>query len=96
MKIAIPQLILGSLAAGLIGSIIHLLLGGKILRLVFSLVFSWIGFWVGHSIANRYRLFYFRYGTINFGIAAISAVALGLFGFWIAGENKKDKEDIEK
>jgi hypothetical protein len=95
MKIAIPQLIFGSLAAGLIGSVIHLVLGGKLLRLVFSLVFSWIGFWAGHAIANRYSFFYFRFGTINFGAAFFGAVVIGLFGFWIAGENKIDKDNVE-
>ena len=96
MNIAIPQLVFGSLAAGLIGSIIHLLLGGKPLRLIFSLVFSWIGFWAGHAIANRYSLFYLRFGTVNFGIAALGAFVIGLFGFWITGENKMDKDDIDR
>jgi len=95
MNIAFPQFIFGSLAAGLIGSIIHLLFGGKPLRLVFAIIFSWIGFWAGHVIAFRYNLFFARYGTINFGIATISGLIFGLFGFWIAGESKIDKDDID-
>jgi len=50
MNITFPQLIFGSLVAGLIGSSIHLVLGGKPLRLIFSLIFSWIGFWTGQTI----------------------------------------------
>lgn len=93
MNLSIPHLIFGSLIAGLLGSLIHLALGGKPLRLVFSIIFSWIGFWVGHAVANRYTIFIFRYGTINIGPGIVLALGLGLFGYWIAGENAKDKDD---
>jgi len=90
MDIAIPQFIFGSLIAGLIGSLIHLVLGGKPLRLIFSIIFSWIGFWAGHSIAARYHFYVLRYGTINIGAGIIIGLALGLFGFWVSGENTKE------
>lgn len=90
MNISIPHLIFGSLIAGLIGSLIHMILGGKPLRLLFSILFSWIGFWTGHSIANRYYLHFIRYGTINIGIGIVFAIVIGIFGYWVAGENKKE------
>lgn len=93
MNFSIPHLIFGSLIAGLLGSLIHLVFGGKPIRLLFSVVFSWVGFWAGHAVANRYKFFFFRYGTINFGPGIVLALGLGLFGYWIAGENTKNKDD---
>lgn len=92
MNISIPHLIFGSLIAGLVGSLVHLILGGKLLRLLFSLVFAWIGFWAGHSIANRYNLNFFSYGTINLGAAIGLSIILSLAGYWISGEKRQDKE----
>lgn len=95
MNISIPQLVFGSLIAGLIGSVIHLILGGKPLRLVFSLIFSWIGFWAGQALSVRLGFSFFKLGTINLGIAATSALILGLLGYWIAGDNKNAKDNTE-
>lgn len=92
MNISIPHLLFGSLIAGLIGSLVHLVLGGKPLRLLFSLIFAWIGFWAGHSIANRYHLYYLSFGTINLGGAIFFSIILSLAGYWISGENRQGKE----
>jgi len=94
MNITFPQLIFGSLVAGLIGSSIHLVLGGKPLRLIFSLIFSWIGFWTGQTISNQLNISLLKLGTINMGIALIGAIFLGILGYWIAGENKNKKDEI--
>jgi len=92
MNIQIPQFIFGSLIAGLIGALIHLILGGSILRIVFSLSFSWVGFWAGHFFANRLNFKIFRLGTINLGLAIITAICMSIFGYWIAGDNKRNEE----
>ena len=92
MNISIPHLIFGSLIAGLIGSLIHLILGGKPLRILFSIIFAWIGFWAGHSLGNRYQIFLYQYGSLNLGMGIGISILLGLTGYWISGENKKDTE----
>jgi len=92
MNIAFPQLIFGSLIAGLIGSLIHLFLGGKPLRLVFSLFFAWVGFWVGHSISDRYQFYLYQLGTLDIGTGVIFAILLGVIGYWFAGDNTRNKE----
>ncbi len=92
MNISIPHFIFGSLIAGLIGAVIHLVLGGKLLRIFFAIIFSWIGFWTGHSIANRIGMVIFRLGVINIGVGVIISILFGLFGHWVAGENKNRKE----
>ena len=90
MTITFPHFIFGSLIAALLGALIHLVLGGKPLRLIFALIFAWIGFWTGHFLGNRYQIFFLRYGVINIGVGAVTALGLSLLGYWIAGENKKD------
>jgi len=84
-----PVFIFGSLIAGLVGSLIHLILGGKPFRLLLSIIFSWIGFWIGNNLGFRYGLFIFKYGPIHFGAAVFVSLTLGLIGYWISGENQK-------
>jgi len=87
--LTLPVFIFGSLIAGLVGSLIHLILGGKPFRLLLSILFSWIGFWVGNNFGFRYGLFFFKYGPIYFGAAVFVSLILGLIGYWISGENQK-------
>lgn len=84
-----PVFIFGSLIAGLIGSLIHLILGGKPFRLLLSIISSWIGFWLGNNLGLRYGLIIFNYGQINLGFAILLSILLGLIGYWISGENQK-------
>jgi len=87
--VTFPVFIFGSLIAGFIGSIIHLILGGKPFRLLLSIISSWIGFWLGNNLGSRYSLNLFNYGQINLGFAILLSVLLGLAGYWISGENQK-------
>lgn len=88
-NITFPIFIFGSLIAGLVGSLIHLIFGGKLFRLLLSILFSWIGFWVGNNLGFQYGLFFFKYGPIDFGAAVLVSLILGLIGYWISGENQK-------
>jgi len=88
-NITFPVFIFGSLIAGLVGSLIHLVFGGKPFRLLLSILFSWIGFWVGNNLGFKYELLFLNYGPINFGSAALVSLILGLIGYWISGENQK-------
>ena len=84
-----PVFIFGSLIAGLIGSLIQLILGGKPFRILLSILGSWIGFWFGNNLGSRYGLYFFKYGQINFGFAILLSIMVGLIGYWISGENQK-------
>ena len=88
-EITFPVFIFGSLIAGLIGSLIHLIFGGKPFRLLLSMLFSWIGFWVGNNLGFRYDIKFIKYGPIYFGTAVLVSLVLGLTGYWISGENQK-------
>jgi len=83
-----PVLIFGSLIALLLGSIIHLIAGGKLIRLLFSMIFSWIGFWIGNYFSNYFSFEIFKLGIIDYGSAMICSIFIGIFGFWISGENR--------
>ena len=88
-NITFPIFIFGSPIAGLVGSLIDLIFGGKLFRLLLSILFSWIGFWVGNNLGLQYELFFFKYGPIDFGSAIFVSLILGLIGYWISGENQK-------
>ncbi len=88
-EITFPVFIFGSLIAGLVGSLIHLIFGGKPFRLLLSILFSWIGFWVGNNLGLRYGIKFFKYGLIYFGTAVLVSIVMGLIGYWISGENQK-------
>lgn len=90
IDITSPVLIFGSLIALLIGSIVHLIGGGKLLRLFFSMIFAWIGFWGGNYLANHFGIFVLRYGQIAYAASIAVSIITALFGFWISGENKNE------
>jgi len=87
-----PVFLFGSIFALLIGAFIHLITGGKLLRLFFCMFFSWLGFWGGNYLSLRFNLDILEYGQINYGGAIISSVISGIFGYWISGENKPESE----
>mgnify|MGYP001436622950 CR=1 FL=1 len=89
--ITIPTFILGSMIAWLIGALVHLIAGGRLLRLIFCMLFAWIGFWAGNYLAIRFNLHILNYGQINYGPALIVCVAASLFGFWLSGENRQEE-----
>ncbi|NPV40293.1 MAG: hypothetical protein HPY72_02990 [Anaerolineae bacterium] len=91
-NVTFPTLILGSIIAGLIGALIHLIAGGKLVRLVFCMVFAWIGFWGGNSLAQRFGLTILTYGQINYAPAIAASVLTSLFGYWLSGENTESEE----
>jgi len=91
-NITFPTFILGSIIAGLIGALVHLIAGGKLIRLIFCMLFAWIGFWGGNYLAVRFGLNIFSYGQINYGPSVLLSVATSLFGYWLSGENKEEEE----
>ena len=88
LTLTIPSFMLGSMIALLIGAFIHLIAGGKLLRLVFCMLFSWIGFWAGNYVGVRFGITLFQYGQINYGPSILISVLASLFGYWLSGENK--------
>jgi len=89
--ITFPTFLLGSIAAGLIGASVHLVAGGKLVRLVFCMLFAWFGFWGGNYLAIRFGLNILTYGQINYGPAILVSIAASLFGYWLSGENKEEE-----
>jgi hypothetical protein len=87
-----PVFLFGSLIALLIGALVHLIAGGKLLRLFFSMIFAWIGFWSGNYLAGRFNLDLLKYGLVNYGPALIIALIFSILGYWISGENKPEGE----
>jgi hypothetical protein len=86
-NITIPIFVFSSLISFFFGSLIHLIFGGKPIRLFFSIIFSWIGFWVGNNLGVKYGVEFLKYGPIVYGISVFSSILLGLGGYWISGEN---------
>ena len=91
-NLTLPVFIFGSLIAFLIGALVHLIAGGRLLRLIFSIIFSWIGFWGGNYLATRFNLSILKYGQVSYAPALLAALILSVFGFWISGENRPDGE----
>lgn len=92
LNLTFPVFIFGSLIALLLGALVHLIAGGKLLRLIFCIVFSWIGFWSGNYLATRFDVNILRYGHVNYGLAILFALILSVFGYWISGENASKGE----
>lgn len=89
-SITIPVFIFGSIVSLLIGSIVHLIGGGKLLRLILSMVFAWIGFWIGNYGADYFGIVILEYGPVDYAVAMVSSLIFAVFGFWISGENRRE------
>ena len=92
VNLTLPVFIFGSLIALLLGALVHLVAGGKLLRLIFSMIFAWIGFWAGNYLAGRFNLEILNYGLVSYGPALMIALIFSVFGYWISGENKPESE----
>lgn len=92
LNLTLPVFIFGSIIAFLLGALVHLIAGGKLLRLIFCIVFSWIGFWLGNYLATQFNVEILRYGQVNYGPAILIASIISVFGYWISGENSPESE----
>lgn len=91
-NITFPSFVLGSIIAGLIGAMVHLIAGGKLVRLVFCMVFAWVGFWGGNYLAGNFGLRILTYGQISYGPAVLLSIIASLFGYWLSGENQQEED----
>jgi len=81
-------ILLGTIIAVFIGSFIHLIFGGKFIRLLVSIIFSTIGFWTGNHLGNRYALSFFVVGNLHIIISSLTSLGFGSLGYWISGESR--------
>jgi hypothetical protein len=88
MNLNIPVLVFGSMIAVLIGSVVHLIAGGKLIRLIFCMLFAWLGFWIGNFTSTRFGINILRFGQIDYGSSIIFSIIFSIFGFWLSGENR--------
>ncbi len=86
-----PGFILGFVIATMIGAGFHLWRGGGPGRLFFYLVLSWVGFALGHFLAEMLAWNFLRVGSVNLGLAVISAVLFLLLGAWLGKSSGKDE-----
>ncbi len=93
LDITFPSFLFGSMIAWLLGAVVHLIAGGKLIRLFFCMLFAWIGFWGGNYLGLRFGLEFLYYGQINYGPAIILCILASLFGYWLSGENKRENVD---
>ncbi len=91
-NITFPTFVLGSVIAGLIGALVHLIAGGKLIRLIFCMVFGWVGFWGGNYLAVHFGFKILTFGQISYGPAVVLSIAASLFGYWLSGENQQEEE----
>jgi len=91
IELTFPSILFGSMVAWLIGATIHLIAGGKLIRLIFSMLFAWIGFWVGNYFGNRFGISILNYGQIIYGPAIIACICFSILGYWLSGENEVDE-----
>jgi uncharacterized membrane protein YccC len=94
----IPSLLLGVLIASAIGSLFHLIRGGRIARLLLYLITALGAFFIGHFISELLDWHLMRVGTLNL-FPALLATIIGLIaasilaGPEIARRRKRKKDD---
>ena len=80
----IQGIILGFIIATLIGSLLHLIVGGSLLRLVVFILLSWIGFWMGHIFAYLMQWTFMKFGALQLAGGLLgNFIVLGL-GYWLS------------
>lgn len=71
----IPAFLIGTLAAGALGALYHVIRGGSFSRMVLYLFVAVIFFWVGHTFANILNLTFASIGPVRVGLAVIVTIA---------------------
>ncbi|RJQ40598.1 MAG: hypothetical protein C4545_08450 [Anaerolineaceae bacterium] len=87
----LPAFLFGSLISVLIGSVFHLIVGGKLKKYLSYLFFSWLGFWVGYYLSNRISFSIWRIGFLDVGYCILGSILTMLLIYWI----DKDAEDTQ-
>jgi hypothetical protein len=89
----VPNLILGTLIATLLGVSFHLWRGGNLGRLIFYILASWFGFWFGHLIGNLTGLKFFSIGPLRLGMAILVTIPVLFLGHWLVSIERESEQD---
>jgi uncharacterized membrane protein YeaQ/YmgE (transglycosylase-associated protein family) len=87
----LPNILLGSVIACLLGVIFHLLRGGNPGRLIVFLILGSIGFWLGHILGDKLGLVFLSIGPLHLGMASIGAVITLVIGSWLTKVERSEK-----
>ncbi|MFN8385366.1 MAG: hypothetical protein U0V48_01685 [Anaerolineales bacterium] len=90
----LPSLLFALLIALLIGSLYHLIRGGKFLRLLFYLVLSVLGFAVGHLVGLWQGWTLFPLGSINVGMSSLGSLIILVIGDWLSRIEPKEESTV--
>jgi len=79
----IPSLLFGLLISLLIGSLYHLVRGGRLWRFILYLMLSGGGFVIGHLVGQWRGWVLFPFGSLDLGASSLGSVLLLLVGDWL-------------
>jgi H+/Cl- antiporter ClcA len=80
----LPGLALGTLIGALIGTLLHLVVGGHIGRLILYLLFGVAGFWAGQILAEISGWTFISIGVLHLGLAIPVCLAVSGAGYWLS------------
>lgn len=80
----IPSMMLGLVAALLIGAVFHLFLNGGLWRLILYLVLSVVGFSIGQLVGLWRNWILFPVGTLNLGMGIAGSLIILFVGYWLS------------
>ena len=77
---SLPTILLGIVLSTLYGAAFHVLLGGRIGKLLLYLLLSWSGFWIGDQLGAYFGWTFWSIGVLNAGAATLTSLGLLLIG----------------
>ncbi len=85
----LPALLFGFVLSTLYGAAFHLWRGGGAGRLMLDLVLAWLGFWAGQYAGELLGLTIGRLGSLQLGMATVSAAIFLLVGHFLSLDPEK-------
>ena len=71
----IPAFLIGTLAAGALGALYHVIRGGSFSRMLLYLFIAIVSFWIGHTFGNILHFTFASIGPVRAGLAVLVTIA---------------------
>jgi hypothetical protein len=90
----VPSLLFALLIALLLGSLYHLIRGGRFLRLLFYIGLSILGFAAGHLVGLWQGWALFPLGSLNLGMSTLGSLIILVIGDWLSRIESKGESTV--
>jgi hypothetical protein len=91
--LTLPAFLFGALLCSFYGFLFHLIVGGKLGRLILFVILAWMGFWAGHFLADSQGWTFASAGPLRLGLATLFSLLFLGAGYFLSLVRVEEKRD---